>query len=287
MAPARTLFCLEVGTCTPARGRGRRRERVCGSGVGTSHGTRAAVPLRARSGGRDRRRGAGPGHQGRSLLRRGRPGPVPDERERARQHGAHLVPGPRHGGVDPGAPREHRHRGVGDRAGALPGRGPGRRGGARERTQAAGADAAAGRAHAQRPLVRLQRARLRGPASSAPHGRPAERPARPADRGGGRGRAAGQGGGADRHADAAARRGRRRGHQLRAWPTPRAAHARCGGRGPSSRTRARSASSRWATRGTSAARSCSTARWSGSSSRRRHTPRAPSSWTRRCRSSSA
>ena len=192
------------------------------------------------------------------------------------------------GRVGPGAPREHRHRGAGGRAGALPGRGPGRGGGARARNSSCRSSTLPpGALTRNGPLLRLQRARLRGPAPSAPHGRPAERPARPADRGGGCGRAAGQGGGAPRHADAAARRGRRRGHELGRAPTPRAARARCGRRGPSSRTRVRSASSRWATRGTSAARSCSTARWNGSSSRRRRTPRAPSSSTRRCRSSSA
>ena len=61
---------------------------------------------------------------------------------------------------------------------------------------------------------------------------------------------------------------------------------RCGWRGTSSPTRPLSASSRWARRGTSVARSSSTASWRCSSSRPRRRPRAPSSSTRRCRSSS-
>ena len=115
----------------------------------------------------------------------------------------------------------------------------------------------------------------------------AERPARPADRRGRPRRAAGQGGEPHRHADAAARRRRRRHHQLGgAGPSPRA-RWRSGRPGPSSRTRRRSASSRWARLGTSAARSCCTASSRCSSSRPRRRPRAPSSSTRRCRSSSA
>ena len=103
----------------------------------------------------------------------------------------------------------------------------------------------------------------------------------------GRRRAAGQGGDPHRHADAAARRRRRRRHQLGRRPTRGAVRAEVweawAELTDATRARHRRGGRR---RGTSAARSSSTASWSGSSSRRRRRPRAPSSSTRRCRSSS-
>ena len=266
MAPGRTLFRVEVVTCTPWR---RRRP----------HRARAPGALRPRPHGGHRRGGARAGHQGHPLLGRRRPGAVPDERERAHRQRPHLVPGRERRPLPARPPRQHRHRGPRGRAGALRRRDPRGDGRPGAGAQAAGPPAAGRRAHAHRPLLRLPRARVRRPAPPAPHRGHAERPARPAHRGGGRGRAARQGVAADRHADAAARRHGHAGHE---HGRDRSAPARAGGVGALGRAHRRERPGHrrgGPARGSSAATSCSTASWSGSSWRRRHRPPAPSSWT--------